>query len=185
MPNASSPRSSAQEAASLKGGAFPHHREASSRVFAPAQAVFARLDDQTRLAEHMGRPSAMMGGGRMTYEFDAQRGQAVGSRIRMGGEAFGLRLFVEEVVTVREPPLRKVWRTAGAPRLIIMGAYEMGFEISGEGASSRLRVWIDYQLPDRGWARHVRALAAFYARWCVGKMVTDAVQYFGQSRRSA
>lgn len=157
---------------------FPHHREAAARVSAPARAVFERLDDQTRLAEHMGRPSAMMRGGRMTYEFDALRGQAVGSHIRMGGEAFGLRLFVDEVVTVRDPPVRKVWRTTGEPRLVIIGAYEMGFEIADEGTGSRLRVWIDYGLPDRGWGRRVPALAALYARWCVGRMVSDAVQHF-------
>lgn len=157
---------------------FPHHRDAAAFVPAPARSVFERLDDQTRLAEHMGRPSAMMGGGRMTYEFDAMRGQAVGSHIRMGGEAFGLRLFVDEVVTLRDPPRRKVWRTTGEPTLIIMGAYEMGFEIADEGTGSRLRVWIDYTLPSRGWARRVPALAALYARWCVRRMVSDAVQHF-------
>ena len=36
------------------------------QVGAPPDAVFARLDDQRRLAEHMEKPSAMMGGGRMT-----------------------------------------------------------------------------------------------------------------------
>lgn len=143
--------------------------------------MFARLDDQTRLAEHMGRPSAMMGGGRMTYEFDALRGQAVGSRIRMGGEAFGLRLMVDEVVTLRDPPRRKVWRTTGEPRLIIMGAYEMGFEIEEERTGSRLRVWIDYALPDSGWAKRAPALAALYARWCVRRMVSDAVQHFSSA----
>ncbi len=157
---------------------LPRHRDAHAFVPAPARAVFARLDDQTRLAEHMGRPSAMMGGGRMTYDFDEDRGQAVGSHIRMGGEAFGLRLFVDEVVTVREPPRRKLWRTTGEPRLIIMGAYEMGFEIDEDSHGCDLQVWIDYALPDRGWARWVPGLAALYARWCVRRMVSDAVRHF-------
>ncbi|WP_293678853.1 SRPBCC family protein [uncultured Phenylobacterium sp.] len=167
-------------AASFAGdlACFPHHRDATALVPAPARWVFERLDDQTRLAEHMGRPSAMMGGGRMTYEFDGLRGQAVGSHIRMGGEAFGLRLFVDEVVTVRDPSRRKVWRTTGEPTLIIMGAYEMGFEIAEEGTNSRLRVWIDYALPAGGWARRVPGLAALYARWCVRRMVSDAVHHF-------
>ena len=164
---------------------FTHHREATARVSASAREVFERLDDQTRLAEHMGRPSAMMGGGRMTYEFDVLRGQAVGSHIRMGGEAFGFRLFVDEVVTVRDPPRRKVWRTTGEPRLIIIGAYEMGFEIVDEGTSSRLRVWIDYARSDRGWSRRVPALADLYARWCVGRMVSDAVQHFASAGAQA
>ena len=161
---------------------FPHHRDATAFVPVPARSVFERLDDQTRLAEHMGRPSAMMGGGRMTYEFDALGGQAVGAHIRMGGEAFGLGLFVDEVVTVRNPPGRKVWRTTGEPRLIIIGAYEMGFEITDEGPGSHLRVWIDYALPSHGWAKRIPALADVYARWCVRRMVSDAVQHFSRTR---
>lgn len=152
---------------------------------APPRSVFERLDDQTRLAAHMGRPSAMMGGGRMTYEFDALRGQAVGSHIRMGGEAFGLKLFVDEVVTIRDPPRRKVWRTTGAPKLLIIGGYEMGFEITDDAAGSRLRVWIDYALPAGGWAKRLPALADVYARWCVRRMVSDAVQHFASARPQA
>jgi hypothetical protein len=52
----------------------------------------------------MGRPSAMMGGGRMTDEFDALRGRAVESCNPEGSDAFDLRLIVDEVVTVRDPP---------------------------------------------------------------------------------
>ncbi|MFN9848322.1 MAG: hypothetical protein ACK56C_08120 [Alphaproteobacteria bacterium] len=55
----------------------------------------------------MTKSSAIMVGGRMTYDFDAEGGQAVGSHMRMGGSAFGLRILVDEVVTVREPPRRK------------------------------------------------------------------------------
>jgi hypothetical protein len=61
-----------------------------------------------------------MGAGRMSYEFDAAKGQTIGSHIRMGGKAFGLRLAVEEVVTEREPPRRKVWKTIGTPALVVI-----------------------------------------------------------------
>jgi hypothetical protein len=162
-------------------GVLPRHFEAVAHVLAAPEQVFERLDDHTRLAEHMSRPSAMMGGGAMTYEFDAGRGQDVGSHIRMGGTAFGIALFVDEVVTEREPPRRKVWRTVGSPRLIIIDAYEMGFEIGGDVEGSLLRVWIDYALPTSGpgrWAGPV--LGALYARWCVRRMVGDAVQAFAR-----
>ncbi len=155
------------------------HVEASAMIAASAELVFARLDDQTRLAEHMGRSSMMMGGGRMTYEFDEGKGQAVGSHIRMGGAAFGLRLSLAEVVTEREPPRHKVWRTVGAPNLIIIGSYTMGFEIDPKAGESQLLVWIDYELPNRGPGRWMPALAAFYGRWCVAQMVKDAVLHFG------
>jgi hypothetical protein len=155
-------------------------REANAVLAAPAEAVFARLDDQTRLTEHMGKPSMMMGGGRMTYEFDAAKGRAVGSHIRMRGQAFGLELYVDEVVIERAPPYRKVWRTVGEPRLIIMGPYEMGYEITPDGdVRCELRVWIDYEPPPRGLGRRVPRLAALYARWCVQQMVGDASAAFG------
>lgn len=39
------------------------HRQASVQVAATPERLFAHLDDQTRLAAHMARPSMMMGGG--------------------------------------------------------------------------------------------------------------------------
>lgn len=116
-------------------------------VAAPPADLFARLDDQTRLAAHMERPSMMMGGGRMTYAFDDARGRAVGSHIKMGGAAFGLALQVDEVVIERDPPVRKTWKTVGKTQLLIMGPYAMGFEITPVSECSRLRVWIEYDLP--------------------------------------
>lgn len=144
-------------------------------IAAEPQQVFDRLDDQAKLAAHMTKSSAMMGGGRMTYEFDAQGGRAVGSHIRMGGEAFGLKLFVDEVVTVRDPPRRKVWATTGRPRLLVLSGYRMGFDVEPINGGSSLSVWIDYDLAWKGLAALVnRILAAPYARWCVDRMIADA-----------
>jgi hypothetical protein len=155
------------------------HFERAARVAARPDEVFSRLDDQTRLAAHMEKPSAMMGGGRMTYEFDEGRGQAIGSHIKMGGSAFGVSLYVDEVVVERAPPGRKLWRTVGATRLLIMGPYEMGFEIQPDATGSRLRVWIDYDLPKGLFGRLLGFLfAGFYAQWCVGRMVADAASHF-------
>lgn len=155
--------------------------ETTIHVSAPAEAVFARLDDHTRLAAHMERPSAMMGGGRMSYEFDEGRGQAVGSHIKMGGSAFGLSLDVDEIVTQRDPPRRKVWETVGQPRLVVIGAYEMGFEITPANLGSNLRVWIAYDLSPNLIGRWLGPfLAPLYAKWCVGGMVSDAAAYFRQ-----
>lgn len=155
-------------------------RRFSRAVPVPAQpkAVFAYLDDQTRLASHMQEPSLMMGGGRMTYEFDAGRGQAVGSHIRMEGSAFGLRLFVDEVVTERTPPRSKAWATTGATRLLILPGYRMGFDVDPEGEGASLTVWIDYDVPQGGRGLLGRLLGPAYAKWCVARMAGDAVAYF-------
>lgn len=150
------------------------HFEASALVRVAPAALFDRLDDQRRLGGHMAKSSMMMGGGRMTYAFDAGEGRAVGSHITMGGSAFGLNLSVEEVVTRRDPPRRKVWKTVGRPQLLVIDAYEMGFAIDPVEAGSRLRVWINYEPPERGLGRWLPVVAAAYARWCVGRMLKDA-----------
>jgi hypothetical protein len=158
---------------------FPLATSHGASVRAGAEAVFAYLDDHARLARHMGERSWMMGGGRMALEFDADRGQAVGSCLRLSGRAFGFALSLREVVTERVPPTRKVWETVGEPRLLVIGAYRMGFAITPQGDTSHLRVFIDYALPSRGSARWLgRVLGAGYARWCTRRMVEDAVAHF-------
>jgi hypothetical protein len=92
--------------------------------------------------------------------------QAVGSHIKMGGQAFGLSILLDEVVVERHPPSRKVWRTIGTTRLVVIGDCEMGFEVSPAGQGSDLRVWIDCDPP------------LGPARWCVRQMVGDAARHF-------
>jgi hypothetical protein len=60
------------------------------------------------------------------------------------GRVLGLSLCLDEVVTDRNPPRRKVWRTVGEPRLLVIGAYEMGFELYSTTDGVLLRVGIDY-----------------------------------------
>lgn len=158
---------------------YRRHDEVSVEVDAAPRALFDHLDDQEKLAAHMNKPSAMMMGGRMFYEFDAARGRAVGSVIRMGGNFLWLNLLVEEAVTEHDRPRRKVWETRGAPRLVIIGGYRMGFEISSESSASRLRVFIDYDLPSGIFGRMLGLLLApLYARWCVARMGEDAKRRF-------
>lgn len=158
---------------------YARHDEVSVDVPTEPGALFDYLDDQEKLAAHMNKPSMMMMGGRMFYEFDAARGRAVGSMIRMGGSFLWLTLLVEEMVTEHSRPRRKSWETQGAPRLIIIGRYRMGFEIDSSGASSRLRVSIDYDLPRSFLGAALGFLMApLYARWCVGRMAGDARHTF-------
>ena len=115
----------------------------------------------------------------METELDQGRGQKVGSRIRLLGRVFGVALSVEETVTERIPPRRKVWETTGTPKLLVIGHYRMGFELSPQGNGSMLRVFIEYELPERGLARWLgRLLGRYYARWCTQQMLGDAVEHF-------
>ena len=159
---------------------MPHrHREATAFIAGPLESVFAFVDDHSRLSSHMSQSSWMLGGGSMHAELDDRKGQAVGSHIRLTGSAFGVRLFLDEVVTRREPPTRKEWATVGALQLIVIGAYTMGVEISAEAAGSRLRVFIDYDLPIGPMTRWLGVcFAGLYARWCVSQMLSDVAQRF-------
>ena len=115
----------------------------------------------------------------MQVALDADRGRKVGSRILLAGRVFGIRLSVEEVVTERDPPRRKVWETTGSPRLLVIGHYRMGFDLSPRGSESSLRVFIEYALPAKAPARWLgRLLGGYYAGWCTQRMVDDAVRHF-------
>ena len=121
----------------------------------------------------------MMGGGSMEISADEGGGARVGSHIRLNGRAFGFSLFLDEVVTHSEPPASKVWETVGEPKLLVIGAYRMGFAIEHDSASTKLHVFIDYDLPRNRLARILAfLLGGFYASWCVKSMVSDAVAHF-------
>lgn len=162
---------------------YLHHQRSEVDVSTNVDHLFAHLDDHRRLAAHMEKPSLMMAGATMRVETDALQGRAVGSLIRVAGRVFGLNLAVEEVVTERTPPLRKIWETRGEPQLLVIGAYRMGFTISPRAECSHLAVFIDYLLPPRGFARGLALLfGRIYAAWCTRRMAADAVAAFPRKR---
>jgi hypothetical protein len=157
---------------------FPFHYETSVPLDASPEAAFAYLDDFRQLSAHMEKPSAMMMGSKMSISTDALEGRAPGSRVHMGGKILAMNLSLDEVVTERQPPLRKAWRTVDA-KLLVIGPYQLGFGLSPSGDRSMLRVFIDYALPDGTLGRWLgRLFGAAYARWCTEKMATDAAAHF-------
>ena len=164
---------------------YPHHHPSEVNVAIGVHKPFAYLDDHRRLASHMEKPSLMMAGATMQVETDALKGQAVGSVIRITGRVLGVNLAVDEVVTERVSPSHKTWETRGAPRLLVIGAYRMGFSITSHHACSRLVVFIDFQRPMRGFSRVLGLVfGRTYAAWCTRRMTIDAVAAFaGPSAR--
>ena len=161
---------------------LPFHTESTRIVTASADAAFSHLDDHNRLAGHMNQSSWLMAGSRMTIEMDAAKGRATGSHIHLRGRVLGIPIQVEEVVTEHEPPFRKAWETIGDPKLLVIGHYKMGFEITRQSTSSLLRVFIDYDLPEPWLTRLLgNLLGGFYARWCTDSMAKDAAAYFTPS----
>lgn len=154
-----------------------YQRSASSTAIlsAPPEDVFDFLDDPTVLGAHMEKPSVMMLGATMNYDLDETRGRTVGSVIRMTGSILGIRLYLEEVVTARLPPLRKTWETRGPVRLLVIGPYRMGFRIEPAAVGCKVEVMIEYDLPSGPIGAPLgRLLGGLYANWCVRKMADEA-----------
>ena len=158
------------------------HEEYTGVIAASVDSVFAHLDDQTRLSAHMKERSWKLGWGKMEIRLDAQGGKAVGSHIVLEGRVFGIPLYLDEVVTERDPPQRKRWQTVGEPRLLVIGGYTMGFDVFAADGGTRVTVSIDYELPAHGFSRLLgHVFGRMYAQWCTRQMVQDAERAFART----
>lgn len=159
---------------------YPYAAEARGIIEAPADVVFAFLDDQENLSSHMSKPSGMMLGTTMKIFMEPDHTKSVGSRFGFTGSVLGLPLKVDEVVTSRTPPTSKTWETTKEPTLWVIGHYGMGFELAPQGGRSELRVYIGYDRPTGILGGFLSWLfGPAYARWCTRKMVDDAAKHFG------
>ncbi len=156
---------------------FARHYEDSISINASAEDIFTHLDDFDHVSSHMKQSSWMMGGGSMDTSIDEGHGQKVGSHVRMSGSAFGIVLFLDEVVTRYEPPRVKTWETVGDVKLLIIGHYRMSFEVEPLDSHSLLRVSFDYNLPSSNvWLG--RLFGGSYAKWCVNQMIKGVREHF-------
>lgn len=154
------------------------HYEESISISEVPDKIFSYIDDHNRFSSHMTKSSWMMGGGHMDVSIDKGHGQKVGSHIRMSGTVFGIKLFLNEIVTHHEPPLVKTWETVGTPKLLVIGQYKMKVEIKPQKEKSLLIVSIDYDLPEKNaWLGKI--FGGMYAKWCVNQMITGVRNYFG------
>lgn len=159
---------------------FSNHYHEDVLVSSYPEKVFAYLDDHIRLSSHMTKSSWMMGGGRMETMIDEGHGQKVGSHIRLSGKAFGIGIALDEIVTRYEPPRFKTWETVGSPKLLVIGHYRLGIEITPHNGTSDLRVFIDYNPPDANvWLGYLFGKA--YAKWCVRQMLYGVRDHFKSS----
>ena len=159
---------------------FRRHDECTVFVAGFPEEVFAFADDHSRFSAHMSASSWMMLGSKMTTATDAERGQEVGSHITMTGNVLGFQLSLDEIVVERIPPWEKAWKTVGTPRLLVIGAYCMGFRVLRHDRGSAFTVFIDYEMPAQ--LRWLGILfGAMYARWCVRQMAIGVERHFGRS----
>ena len=145
-------------------------------ILAPAEAVFAYVDDIWNLGWHMtGRSSMAMMGSRLRLEVLSNQATGLAATYRYSGTMMGLSIDFSESVTKYLPPREKVWRTIGNPRLLIIASYEMRVAVEPLSPSSaRLTISISYELPRVAFWRVVGLLLARpYSRWCLRRMLRD------------
>jgi hypothetical protein len=88
-------------------------------IRAPAEAVFAHVDDIRNLGWHMtGRSSMAMMGSRLRLEILSDQATGLGATYRYWGTMMGLTIDFSESVTKYVPRREKVWHTIGEPRLV-------------------------------------------------------------------
>ena len=90
----------------------------------------------------------------------------------------GFNLFLDEVVTARSYPTRKVWETVGNPNLLVIGKYQMGVELTPENNKTKLKVFIDYNLPQGSTKILGVVFGEVYANWCVNQMLNGVIDHF-------
>ena len=151
-------------------------RRVQETVDIPARPadVFPYLDDFRNIGRHMsGRAMPLMGGRLHLEQLAPPAGQ--GARWRWHGRVAGIGIDFTETVTERVPDVRKTWETEAGARLGIMERYRMGYAITPLAGGCRVTMWLEYNLPARGWWRVLaRVLAGPYAGWCLRRMCRDA-----------
>jgi len=147
------------------------HYEASLTIPGSAERVFTYIDDHKHFSSHM----------RMKLTLDAGAGKKLGSHIKLSGKVLGVSLYLDEVITEYRPPLKKVWETVGATKVLVIGDYRLGVEIKPKDQDCLVRVFIDYELPATNvWLG--RLFGGIYAKWCVGQMIQGIRHHFSERR---
>ena len=154
--------------------------EETTTVPAPPARVFAWFDDPRNTGWHMSRPSLAMLGGALRVDQLSAMATGVGATYRSWGRVLGLRIDFTTTVVRWVADREKIWRTIGAPRLIVIGHFEMRVGVDPVDRGARVIMTLDYELPSRGFGRLLgSALAAPYAKWCLRRMCRDARTVLG------
>lgn len=146
----------------------------SATIDAPAERMFAYVNDIRNLARHMSeRGSMLMMGSKLRLEIVTPEPTGVGAAYRYSGRVMSLIIDFSESVTDYALGREKAWRTIGEQRLLIIDNYEMSVLVEPlPDARSEPAIAIDYTLsPALLWRAIGGMLAASYAKWRLERMI--------------
>lgn len=163
---------------------FERRYERSGVLTASPQQIFEFADDPKNFSAHMNKRSWMMLGTKMDTIVDEREFKEVGSHMQMVGNIVGIKLYLDEVVTDRNPNEGKGWKTIPGKeklKLVVVGDYAMAFRIEEIPEGSNFTVSIDYDLPKNPFNRALGYLMGdMYAHWCVNLMLDGVKQHFNK-----
>ena len=153
-----------------------HEYSRRIEIVAPAEVVFAYMDDIRNTGMHMTTSSAPMMGSNLTLSQLSENRFGLDSKYRWHGRIMGLEMDFTVVATRWVAGREKVWETLPGAKMLILDWYQM--RLTTEPISSKaaeVLLSIRYRLPRAFhlWLVSV-LLAPFYAWWCVSQMLTDA-----------
>lgn len=151
-------------------------------IRAPAEKVFAHMDDIKNVGWHMSEERAMpmMGSSLQLEVIDGRQG--VGATYRWKGRVMGMAIDIKEATTSWIKDREKTWQTMEKPKMIVMSGYAMHFALTPTERGTRVMFEIDYSLPKTPWGWMIgRLLARKYARWCLERACLDAKKVLEQT----
>jgi hypothetical protein len=144
-------------------------------IAARPEAVFSYADDIRNIGWHMTESSMPLMGSKLNVQIVSKNPTGLGASYRWYGKVMGLTIDFTETVTKWVRNKERVWSTIGEPQIIIIGNYEMWFNLEPAGAKTRLTFGIRYDLPRPLFWRLVGfLLGGPYSRWCLKNMCGDA-----------
>ncbi len=151
------------------------HLDEILEINASPERVFRYLDNMQSVGEHMMKSSMPLMGGKLKLERLSSNPTGVSATYRYRGRVLFLPIDFSETVIEWVETKRKIWKTIGTPKLIILGNYEMGFELEQTQEGTKAHLWIDYEIP-RPWFGRILGmlLADWYSRWCLRMMGSGA-----------
>lgn len=163
---------------------YDHCVQLLVEVPATPDALFDYLDNPA----HFGSPLAISPltisaltptPSQLQHEHDPHEGRTAG----FATDIARLPPSLEEVVAERRRPHRKTLRAFGRPDLLVIGVYQLGFEIRPAGKFCILRVFVNYNHPSSGIGRLLGSMfGQFCARWWIRRVAEGVATHFQSAK---
>lgn len=145
-------------------------------INAPADSIFAFMDDVNNTGMHMTESNAPMMGSKLSLEWLTPHHTGLSSKYRWQGKVMGMKMDFTVEVTKWVQGKEKVWESMGTAKMIVISWYRMYLILTPlPDGSTKAELGIYYTKPKKLLGFF---LGKSYAKWCVKSMLKDTKKYF-------